>query len=219
MDPDRLRLSMVSRQLETRDITDPRVLDAMRRVPRERFVPADVGLRAYDDSALPIGLGQTISQPYMVALMTQQLSLEPTHRVLEIGTGSGYQTAILAELAGDVHTVERLAELSQRAQAVLSELGYGRIHFHVGDGTLGWPEHAPYDRIIVTAVAPDIPPSLNQQLAEGGITVMPAGEGDWQTLYCVRKLDGRLHRQSVCRCVFVRLIGQEGWPDPDAPPQ
>ena len=218
MDPERLRLRMVAQQLAARDITDPRVLDVMRRVPRDRFVPAGVRHRAYDDCALPIGLKQTISQPYMVALMTQHLQLEPTHRVLEIGTGSGYQTAVLAELAAQVYTVERLADLSAGARQTLAELGHSHIRFRVGDGTLGWPEQAPFDRIMVTAVAPDIPRSLNAQLDDDGTIVLPAGEGQWQTLYRVRKARGALRKQAVCRCVFVRLVGQEGWPVPDSGP-
>ena len=216
MDPERQRQRLVSQQLHTRDITDRRVLDVMGRVPRERFVSPDAKARAYDDSALPIGLGQTISQPYMVALMTQHLRLEPTHRVLEIGTGSGYQTAILAELAGEVYTVERLPELSERAQRTLAGLGHTNIHFRVADGTLGWPEQAPFDRIIVTAVAPDAPRSLIDQVVEHGVIVLPVGEGDCQTLYRIHKVGGRPEKHFVCRCVFVRLIGQEGWPDSDA---
>ena len=221
---------MVREQLERRGIRDARVLDAFRRVPRHAFVPSDVEAYAYDDRPQPIGLEQTISQPYMVALMTQCLELAGAERVLEIGTGSGYQTAILCELARRVYSIERLSELSERAGMTLQYLGYANYELRVGDGTLGWPEQAPFDRIIVTAAAPDVPPSLLRQLADatlrsgeaatslrstsGGILVIPVGPVGMQELKVLRKRSGETHGESVCDCVFVRLIGEEGYQEP-----
>ena len=213
------RHRMVSRQLRERGIHDQRVLDAMDRVPREWFVPPEAREQAYDDRALPIGAAQTISQPYMVALMTQELRLVGSEKVLEIGTGSGYQTAVLAELCGTVFTVERLRELSLRARAVLDARGYANVHFHVGDGTLGWPDHAPYDRIVVTAMAPALPEPLFQQLGEGGTLVIPIGDPERQTLQAINNVSGRPRVREICGCLFVRLIGAAGWPEDDEPPR
>ncbi len=212
-DYEKARQAMVARQLGGRGIKDGRVLDAMGRVPRERFLPQGRQKQAYDDSALGIGQGQTISQPYMVALMTQALHLRPDDRVLEVGTGSGYQAAILAELSAHVCTVERLAELSERARALLcDELGYTNISFKIGDGTLGWPEESPFDRIMVTAGAPHRPQILLDQLAPHGEAIAPVGGQNWQVLTRYRrKPDDTIEEHKVCDCIFVRLIGEDGW--------
>jgi len=205
------REEMVEYQLKRRGIRDPLVLEAFRSVPRHRFVEPGMVGSAYSDHPLPIGEGQTISQPYMVALMTQCLELKGGEKILEIGTGSGYQAAILARIAGEVYTIERIASLSERSRAILTELGYNNVHFRVGDGTLGWPEEAPYDGIIVTAGAPRVPEPLVEQLAEGGRLVIPVG-GSWsQELLVVRKMEGEIVEQEVCGCVFVPLIGEHGW--------
>ena len=202
---------MVERQLVRRGISDPRVLEAFRKVPRHLFVPRGLQSSAYADHPLPVGEGQTISQPYMVALMTECLGLGEGERVLEIGTGSGYQAAILAELAAEVYTVERIAALSERAREILEKLGYTNIRFLVGDGTKGWPEHAPYDGIIVTAGAPRVPDPLVEQLAEGGRLVIPVG-GSWaQELAVLRRTKRGVTRRNVCGCVFVPLVGEFGW--------
>ncbi len=193
-------------------IVDERVLAAMARVPRHLFVPPHLVPYAYEDMPLPIGQGQTVSQPYIVALSTEALELKPTDRVLEVGTGSGYQTAILAELAGTVYTVERLEPLSLEAQERLAHLGYRNVRFRVGDGTKGWPEEAPFDAILVTAGAPHIPPSLAKQLREGGRMVIPVGDRHQQELLAVRKQGGQLVQRVLCPCTFVPLIGEEGWP-------
>jgi len=204
---------MVERQIRRRGIRDARVLDAFRSVPRHLFVPPRHRDQSYEDHPVDIGYGQTISQPYIVALMTDALRLGGDERVLEIGTGSGYQTAILAHLSHHVYTIERIAELSAAARRVLDELGYKNISYRVGDGTLGWPEEAPFDAIIVTAAAPSVPESLKNQMADGGRLVMPVGgRGGQDLLVLERKGDG-FHRQRLCGCVFVRLIGEEGWPD------
>ena len=205
----RAREEMVARQLAARDIRDERVLEAFRRVPRHRFVPPEIRASAYVDHPMPIGSGQTISQPYMVALMTQCLELEGAERVLEIGTGSGYQAAILAELAREVYSIERQESLAARASAVLD--GYPNIHITVGDGTEGWPEHAPYDGIIVTAGAPDAPPPLLDQLADGGRLVIPVGGSFSQTLLVYTRRGAIFDDRAVCGCVFVPLIGKYGW--------
>src|SRR3989442_11373565 len=167
---------MVDQELRPHDIVDPRVLAAMREVPRHRFVPPDIAARAYDDTPLPIGYGQTISQPYIVAYMTQALELRPEHRVLEMGTGSGYQTAQLARIAKEVYTIEIVPELAARAAGTLRELGYDRVHVREGDGYAGWPEHAPFDRVIVTAAPDHIPQPLVDQLAGGGRLVSPGAD-------------------------------------------
>ena len=207
------RRDMVDRQMRARGVRTARVLDAFRTVPRHRFLPPAAADQAYEDHPVCIACGQTISQPYMVALMTDALELRGGERVLEIGTGSGYQTAILAELAAEVFSVERLAELSRQAQRVLGELGYGNIRFRTGDGTLGWPDHSPFDCILVTAGGPSIPPSLEEQLADGGRLVMPVGGRGGQDLVRVRRRGRELRRESLGGCVFVRLIGREGWPE------
>lgn len=203
---------MVERQLRGRDVRDERVLEAMARVPRELFVPASVRARAYDDAALPIGAGQTISQPYMVARICEALSLRGGEKVLDVGTGSGYQAAVLAELAREVHTIERLEELAEAAGANLEAAGYAdRVHVHVGDGTLGLPEHAPFDAIAVAAAAPDVPPTLYDQLAERGRLVVPVGGRHGQQLQLVvRSPEGPAVVRSV-PCRFVPLVGEEGF--------
>jgi protein-L-isoaspartate(D-aspartate) O-methyltransferase len=207
------RQHMVHGQLKRRDIRDQAVLAAMGRVPRERFVPARMAAQAYADRALPIDCDQTISQPYIVALMTQALECSGQETVLEIGTGSGYQTAVLAEVAGEVISIERHAALSRQAGAVLAELGLENVTLVVGDGTLGWPGHAPYDRIIVTAAAAECPPALFEQLVEGGILVIPVGGKDCQTLQAIRKQAGEPQRSNLSPCRFVPLVGAQGWPE------
>jgi len=169
------RAEMVRTQLASRDITHPRVLEAMRKVERHRFVPAEARADAYGDYPIPIGHGQTISQPYIVAFMTQALEPSPEHRVLEIGTGSGYQAAILGELVKDVYTIEIVPELAERSRQRLEELGYKNVHVRAGNGYLGWPEHAPFDRIIVTAAPESVPPALVEQLRVGGLMAIPVG--------------------------------------------
>lgn len=204
---------MVEEQIAGRGIRDPRVLAVMGEIPRHRFVPAALVSRAYCDEPLPIGEGQTISQPYIVAEMSQALLLEGTEKVLEIGTGSGYQAAILARLARDVVTMERLSSLQEQARAVLEELGIENVRFIAGDGSLGAPEEAPFDRIVVTAAAPDVPPPLFDQLAEGGIMVIPVG-GRWeQELLRVRKDGPAARREFLGGCRFVPLVGRCGFPD------
>jgi protein-L-isoaspartate(D-aspartate) O-methyltransferase len=199
-------------------LTDARVLAAFRKVPRHLFVPAELQGEAYTDHPLPIGQGQTISQPYMVALMTAWLHLQGHERVLEIGTGSGYQTAILAELALEVYSVERVPELLRAAQERLATLGYLNVHLAPGNGSLGWPEHAPYDAIIVTAAPPDVPAPLVEQLAEGGTMVLPIGTAATQVLVEVRKQRGTVLKREITSCAFVPLLGAHGWPDiGDAP--
>ncbi len=202
---------MVLKQLLHRGIRNPRVLDAMRKVPRERFLPPSQRDRAYADQALPVDCQQTISQPYIVALMTEAMELDGEQRVLEVGTGTGYQTAILAELAREVVTIERHAELSEQAVRVLNELGYRNIEARVGDGTLGCPERAPFDAVMVTAAASRCPPALFEQLREGGVLVIPLGGRDVQTLEAVRKVGGAPQSQSLSACRFVPLIGEQGW--------
>lgn len=211
MDFDRLREHMVRTQLIPRGIQDERVLEAMRKVPRHLFVDEPLRYRAYDDMALSIGEGQTISQPYMVAIMTELLELTGTERVLEIGTGSGYQAAILAELAQTVYSVERIPSLARRAEERLRSLDYRNVHIKVDDGTLGWKEEAPFDRIIVTAGAPKIPEPLMDQLGENGILVAPIGERYSQQLVKIRKAKGTVHEEFHTLCVFVPLIGRHGW--------
>ncbi len=207
------RQQMVYSQLRRRGIRDEAVLAAMGRVPRERFVPARMAHQAYADRALPIDCDQTISQPYIVALMTQALECSGKERVLEIGTGSGYQTAILAEVAQEVISMERHAPLSKQAGAVLAELGCQNVTLVVGDGTLGWPGRAPYDRIIVTAAAAQCPPALFEQLEEGGVLVIPLGGQDCQTLHAIRKQKGKPHPSNLSPCRFVPLVGAQGWPE------
>jgi len=210
---DAARHRMVVDQIERRGIRSPRVLAAIEKVPRDRFLPAEARPVAYADRAVPIACEQTISQPYMVALMTDALDLTGAQHVLEVGTGSGYQTAILAELAGDVVTVERHVELSRTASETLASLGYENIRCAVGDGTLGWPEAAPYDRILVTAMARQCPPALWQQLIDGGVLVMPIGNSASQILWRWDKRDGEAVGTRLAGCRFVPLIGQQGWPE------
>jgi protein-L-isoaspartate(D-aspartate) O-methyltransferase len=206
------RERMVADQLRARGITDPRVLTAMGRVPRHRFVEEALAARAYGDYPLPIGEKQTISQPYMVALMTQALELAGGERVLEVGTGSGYQTAILAELAGKVYSIERIRSLADRARAMLEELGYYNVLIRVGDGTLGWREESPFDAILVTAAAPEVPAPLVEQLKPGGRLVIPVGGSTAQVLKClVKEADGPVRESELVGCVFVKLVGEQGW--------
>ncbi|MGD0625095.1 MAG: protein-L-isoaspartate(D-aspartate) O-methyltransferase [Thermodesulfobacteriota bacterium] len=205
------RLAMVEEQLRRRGIHDQRLLAVMANIPRHSFVSSDYQLAAYEDRPLPIGEGQTISQPYMVAVMTQSLELKGDERVLEIGTGSGYQTAILAEMAKTIFTIERIQELLLRAQKILQELGYENIFFLTGDGTKGWPEKAPFDGIIVTAGAPEIPQTLTSQLAEGGRLVIPVGPRYTQTLYKVTRKRNQFTEEDLTGCVFVPLVGDFGW--------
>jgi protein-L-isoaspartate(D-aspartate) O-methyltransferase len=207
------RRAMVEYHLKARGIHDERVLAAMNRIQREVFVPAKYAAQSYDDNPLPIGAGQTISQPYIVALMMQCLELTGSEEVLEIGTGSGYQTAILAELAKKVYTIERFNELSESAQAVLAKQGFENIEYAIGDGSCGWPEDKQFDRIIVTAALPKIPQPLENQLKEGGLLVAPVG-GQWiQDLIAAKKKEGQLHPQTLCGCRFVKLIGKHGYPE------
>lgn len=214
LDYQKLREYMVNTQIKARGIYDPKVLDAMLKVPRHEFVPEDMRPYAYEDRPLPIGEGQTISQPYMVALMTQCMELEGPESVLEIGAGSGYQAAILAEIAANVYTIERFPSLLQRAQEVLARLGYTNYEALVGDGTLGWEENAPFNGIMVTAGAPDVPPSLLEQLADKGRLVIPIGPERYQTLYKIVKKGKKIRREFVTYCSFVPLIGKEGWGNP-----
>lgn len=203
---------MVERHLRARDITDARVLDAFARVPRHEFVPFAQTDHAYDDAPLPIGHGQTISQPYMVALMTQRLDVRPEDKVLEVGTGSGYHTAILAQLAGEVYSVERLKPLLDIAWERLMEMGVRNAHFKFADGTLGWAEQGPFDRILITAGAPELPKKLlMEQLKDGGVAVLPVGSADEQMLVVVRRNGDELEMNEVVPCRFVKLIGAEGW--------
>ncbi|MCD5398069.1 protein-L-isoaspartate(D-aspartate) O-methyltransferase [candidate division NPL-UPA2 bacterium] len=205
------RKGMVEVQLKGRKTKDKRVLEAMAKVPRHRFVEKKLQSTAYTDYPLSIGKGQTISQPYMVALMTQCLKLKGDEKVLEVGTGSGYQVAILAELAKEVYSVERIAGLARRARKILPELGYTNIKFKVGDGTRGWEEHSPYEGIMVTAGSPDIPQTLVDQLSEGGRMVIPVGGNFSQELMVVQKRKGKVEKKNICGCVFVPLIGEFGW--------
>jgi protein-L-isoaspartate(D-aspartate) O-methyltransferase len=214
-----LRRRMVDTQLIDRGIRHPTVLRAMATVPRERFVPELDAPDAYEDSALPIGHAQTISQPYVVALMLEAIAPESTDRVLEIGSGSGYATAVLAELVAEVYTVERLGTLVAAARTRLAELGYRNIHVLEGDGTLGWPEHAPYDGIIVTAGGPDVPAPLLPQLRVGAHLVVPVGSTPrFQELVRVtRRAADEYARESLGPVTFVPLIGEAGWPEPGHP--
>ncbi|MGQ9534435.1 MAG: protein-L-isoaspartate(D-aspartate) O-methyltransferase [bacterium] len=202
---------MVKEQIIARGIKDERVIDAMLRVPRHLFVDKTYYHQAYNDYPLPIGCNQTISQPYMVAVMTELLELKGNESVLEIGTGSGYQTAILALLCVRVFTVERISELSFRARKTLSELGFNNINFLVGDGSLGWQEFAPYDGIIVTAGAPEMPRLLVNQLTDKGKMVVPIGGEHYQTLNLIKKHKGSILRKQLFECSFVPLLGKEGW--------
>jgi protein-L-isoaspartate(D-aspartate) O-methyltransferase len=212
--PDRSPGAAIARQVRQRGVRDPRVLGALTRISRARFLPPEQRRHAADDRAVPIGLDQTMSQPFMVAVMTLELALRGSERVLEIGTGSGYQTAILSELAAHVYTVERLATLSLRARGLLDGLQRSNIRYRIGDGSLGWPEEAPFDRIVVTAGAPTFPSELFDQLAEGGILVAPLGEETGQKLTVIRKHRGEPLSRVVMSCRFVKLIGEQGWDEP-----
>jgi len=205
------RADMVRDQLETRGIEDPAVLRAMATVPREAFVPGVLRAKAYTDHPLQIGCGQTISQPYMVAVMTELLHVHGDARVLEIGTGSGYQTAVLAELAAAVVSIERHEALADTARARLEALGYANIEVVCGDGSLGWPEAAPFDRILVTAGAPDVPTALEKQLAHGGRIVCPTGPREAQKLVVADRDETGITRADGLRCLFVPLIGADAW--------
>jgi protein-L-isoaspartate(D-aspartate) O-methyltransferase len=208
-----LRRDMVRLQIAARGVADRRVLDAMGRVPRERFVRESHTRFAYEDTPLPIEEGQTISQPYIVALMAEALELAPGDRVLEIGAGSGYAAAVLGQLAREVWAVERHAPLAQGARERMESLGYDNVHIVEGDGTLGWPEHAPYDAVVVAAGGPDIPPALLEQLAHGGRLVIPVGSDPrLQELIRVRKReDGEIARENLGAVSFVPLVGAQGW--------
>jgi len=206
-----LREKMVEQQLIPRGISDLSILKVLKKVERHKFVPEELLENSYGDYPLPIGEGQTISQPYIVALMTQSLRLKSDDKVLEIGTGSGYQTAILAELSANVYSVERISSLAERAARTLSELGYKNIEIKVGDGSLGWEEHAPYDAIIVTASCPGRPMTLLNQLADGGRLIAPIGDVFGQILTLFEKWRNSITSHQICGCVFVPLIGKEGW--------
>lgn len=211
MDDREQRVQMVERQIAARGVRDPRVLDALREVPRHLFVPDDQKPHAYEDRALPIPSGQTISQPYMVAIMTELLAPEPHHRVLEIGTGSGYQTAILSRLSREVITIERHPELAAMAQEVFATLGLINVDIRVGDGTEGLPDETPFDRILVTAGAPSIPEALKQQLSDRGRLVLPVGPSVYQHLTVIDRFGNSFEQQEREACVFVPLIGRHGW--------
>ncbi|UCG81875.1 MAG: protein-L-isoaspartate(D-aspartate) O-methyltransferase [Desulfobacterales bacterium] len=202
---------MVSTQIEARGIHDQRVLEVMRKVPRHLFIGEALRDQAYGDFPLPIGEGQTISQPYIVAEMTQALELSKDDRVLEIGTGSGYQTAILAELAYRIYTIERVRELFVRARKLLDELGYHNVVARCSDGTLGWRDESPFEAIIVTAGAPEVPEKLLQQLTSGGRLIIPVGNRFSQTLLKIRKDEDGIHKTDLGGCRFVKLIGEHGW--------
>ncbi len=197
---------MVQQQLKARGIKDERVLTTMAKVPREEFVPADARVDAYEDGPLPIGYDQTISQPYIVAFMTEQLRLKPSDRLLEIGSGSGYQAAVLAELVADVYTIEILEPLAKTAEATLQRLGYKNVHLRVGDGYQGWPEEAPFDAIIVTCAPDKVPPPLVDQLKDGGRMVIPVGERFAQQLYLLEKKNGQLKESATLPVRFVPMV-------------
>ncbi len=205
---------LIERELKPDGITDERVLQALYRVKRERFIPQSLKDRAYGNYPLPIGENQTISQPYIVALMTQALDIKPSDKVLEIGTGSGYQAAILAELSSVVYSIERIESLSAYARTNLYSQGYNNVFLIVGDGSVGLPEYAPFDKIIVTAAAPRVPDPLFSQLKKGGKMAIPVGGRSVQDLQLIEKaLNGRVYKSSLCGCRFVPLIGGEGWKD------
>lgn len=201
------------KELVEQGINDIDVLASIQKIPRERFIPPRDREAAYENHPVPVGFGQTISQPFIIAKMTTALALTKDSKVLEIGTGSGYQTAILARLAHEVYTIERIPELSMRTQEILAELHYQNVHFQIGDGTLGWPEAAPFDSIIVTAAGPKIPPKLLEQLADGGRLVMPVESTDshLQRLYLYLKRDGEIEPRFLGGCRFVPLVGADGW--------
>lgn len=206
------RKRMVERQIARRGITSPRILEAFLDIPRHLFIPENQHLFAYEDGPLPIGKGQTISQPYIVAYMTKHLNLAGNERVLEIGTGSGYQAAILGKLAAEVHTVERHHSLAERATQLLADLGFENIWVHLGDGTIGLLEFAPYDAIMVTAAAPDVPVPLLDQLADGGRLIMPVGGRAGQVLHLYQRRGKEIIKDDLTPVAFVPLIGDHGWP-------
>ena len=207
------RERMVKRQIAGRGVRSKLVLDAMRKVPRERFLPRGRGIFAYDDSPLPIGDGQTISQPYIVAYMVESLDLDGGEKVLEIGTGSGYAAAVLAEIAAEVYTIERIEGLATMARTVLDQLGYTNVHVRCGDGTLGWPEEAPFDGIVVAAGGPDVPDTLKHQLKTGGRLVIPIGRSKaYQELVRVTRVaEDEFKTEDLVPVRFVPLVGEEGW--------
>lgn len=216
MDEERLAIErerMVAHQIKLRGVRDSRVLEAMRAIPRHRFVDPEYQEYAYEDGPLPIGSGQTISQPYIVALMTELLKLTGSEKVLEVGTGSGYQAAVLGQLAHEVHTIERHAGLARFAARLLRDLKLENVQVHVGDGSLGLPEYAPFDRIIVTAAAPRVPQALKDQLADGGRMVIPVGRRGEQWLECWIRQGDTLDFDAVLPVAFVPLIGEQGWED------
>ncbi len=212
---ERQREEMVRKQIEARGVTDPGVLDALRAVPRHLFVSEALMDQAYGDFPLPIGDKQTISQPFIVAEMTQALQLDEDDRVLEIGTGSGYQAAVLAQIAYRVYTIERIENLLEKARCLFAELGYANIATRLSDGTTGWPEKSPFDAIIVTAGAPAIPRLLVAQLAVGGRMVIPVGNQYCQELIKIHKDQGGIRQTSLGGCRFVKLVGQDGWKEED----
>ncbi len=207
------RERMVEQQLVSRGIRDSRVLAAMAKVPRHLFVVEELRDQAYEDNPLPTGAGQTISQPYMVALMVEALGLKGKERVLEIGTGSGYEAAVLAELCAQVFSIEWVEDLAVRARVVLASQGYRNVSVQAGDGTLGWEEHAPYDAVVISAAAPCIPRPVLEQLRPGGCLVLPMGAEELQTLVCIRKESGGLREEYLGECRFVKLMGAYGWED------
>jgi protein-L-isoaspartate(D-aspartate) O-methyltransferase len=218
-DDSRLRDDMVSQQLMKRGIRDERVLQVMRQLPRHLFVPGRHRGMAYEDMPLPIGHAQTISQPLMVAMMTEVLHLHGHERVLEIGTGSGYQAAVLSRLAAVVFSIERIAKLAAQARATLARVGIMNVHVLVGDGSLGLPEHGPYDAIVVTAASPKVPPALADQLKLGGRLVIPVGDRQEQTLVRLTMRDDGPQVEHLGGCRFVPLIGQQGWLNGEVPPE
>jgi protein-L-isoaspartate(D-aspartate) O-methyltransferase len=207
----RERERMVEEQVVARGVTDPRVFEVMRRVPRHLFVEEALRDRAYGDHPLPIGDGQTISQPFIVGRMTELLRLAGTEKVLEVGTGCGYQAAVLAELAARVCTMERLPRLAAKARETLEGMGYRNVLVRAGNGTLGWPDQGPFDRILVAAGGPSVPPPLFEQLVEGGRMVMPVGDATNQTLEVIEKVQGVMRVTRDSGCVFVKLVGKYAW--------
>lgn len=213
-DLSKLRERMVDRQIAARGVRDEKVLAAMRKVPRECFLPSPRGEAAYEDMPLPIGAGQTISQPFVVAYMIECLDLAGGEKVLEIGTGSGYAAGVLAEIAGEVYTIERIPGLAEAAAASLEDLGYDNVHVRCDDGTLGWPEEAPFDGIVVTAGGPEVPEALKYQLTVGGRLVIPVGASKaYQRLVCVTRVsETGFETEDLIGVRFVPLVGEEGWP-------
>ncbi|SRR5579875_129170 len=214
MNVEEARERMIVEQLEQRGIRDPRVLAAMRAVPRHLFVPPELAEHAYEDTPLPIGFSQTISQPYMVALMLEVAAPQPYERVLEVGTGSGYQTAVLAQLAAEVYSIEYIEELHERAKRTLAELGIKNCWLRVGDGSEGWPEAAPFDVIVVTAAMPGVPRPLIEQLTPTGRLVAPIGVEELQTLVRIQRVNGRLQEECFGECRFVKMVGKYGFSPP-----